>query len=183
MRYIALLRGVNVGSHVVKMARLREVFEGLGFTNVGSYIQSGNVFFGSPNDDRAALIKAIEARLQQEFGFAIPVCLRTMQEFEAMLTSDPFKGVELTPDTRFCIYFTAHVIRPAVGLPKESPKGDLVVVGATPHEVFVVWRIINGRPPASGKFLDELLGGPATARFFHTSQKIFEAAKTLVVSS
>ena len=44
MLYIALLRGINVGGHVVKMERVRELFAELGFTNVRTYIQSGNVF-------------------------------------------------------------------------------------------------------------------------------------------
>ncbi|HEY8998795.1 MAG TPA: DUF1697 domain-containing protein [Candidatus Saccharimonadales bacterium] len=176
MRYIALLRGVNVGGHIVRMERLRAVFSELGFTNVQSYIQSGNVFFDDSSASRAELIAKIEARLAAEFGFAIPACLRTVAEFEAILESDPFRGIELTADRRFCIYFTTQTI-PTVALPKVSPKGDLTIVGTTPHEAFVVWKIVNGRPPASDSFLAETLGCPATARFFHTSQKILAAAK------
>lgn len=179
MRYIALLRGVNVGGHIVKMARLRELFGKLGFANVGTYIQSGNVFFESPNGDRTALLHLIEKRLQAAFGFAIPVCLRTVEEFEAIISSDPFKDIELTPDRRFCICFAAHTIPSLGDLPKESPKGDITIVGATPHEAFVVWRIINGRPPANGTFLDNALGGQTTSRFFHTSQKILAAAQAM----
>ena len=51
MRYIALLRGINVGGHRVAMVDLRRHFAGLGLTNVGSYIQSGNVFFDSDEAD------------------------------------------------------------------------------------------------------------------------------------
>lgn len=177
MRYIALLRGVNVGGHNIKMERLREVVSTLGFDDVHTYIQSGNVFFESPETNRAMLTAKLEACLRQEFGFDIPVCLRSVEEFETILSSDPFKGIELAPDVRFCVYFAVHAIPPIVDLPKDSPKGDMTVVGATPHELFAVWRIVNGRPPASEKFLQELLGGPATARFFHTSQKILAAAK------
>ena len=72
MRYIALLRGINVGGHQVKMDALRGHFADLGLANVGSYIQSGNVFFDSDEADRYALQARIEDRLRAALGYAVP---------------------------------------------------------------------------------------------------------------
>ncbi|HEV2405968.1 MAG TPA: DUF1697 domain-containing protein, partial [Ktedonobacterales bacterium] len=77
MRYIALLRGVNVGGHVVKMERLRALFAELGLSNVRTYIQSGNVFFDTEQTDRVALTASIEEHLRAALGYAVPVFLRT----------------------------------------------------------------------------------------------------------
>src|SRR5512146_2301016 len=68
MRYIALLRGVNVGGHMVKMERLRALFAELGLDGVRTYIQSGNVFFEAADGDRAELTRAIERHLRAALG-------------------------------------------------------------------------------------------------------------------
>lgn len=73
MTYVALLRGINVGGHAnVEMTRLKQVFIALGFTNVSTYINSGNVIFSDPRA-AAELVRMIEAGIVKEFGFAVPV--------------------------------------------------------------------------------------------------------------
>lgn len=71
MVWIALLRGINVGGHMVKMEHLRRSFTELGLTNVRTYIQTGNVFFEAPEDDRAALAQRIEQHLREALGYDI----------------------------------------------------------------------------------------------------------------
>lgn len=79
--YIAFLRGINVGGHIVKMEYLRQLFTDLGLKNVRSYIQSGNVFFDTADiSDWAALTLRIENYLRQTLGYVVPVFLRTAQE-------------------------------------------------------------------------------------------------------
>lgn len=175
-KYIALLRGINVGGHVVKMERLRELFEELGVTNVGSYITSGNIFFTTDIDDRAALSAAIEQHLSQTLGFAVPVFLRTSSELEAIVNGDPFKNIEPTEDNRFCVVFTRQSLDTNLPLPMPSTKHDMDLVATRPYEAFVVWHIINGRPP-SGAFAVGVLPIDTTTRFFHTLGKILQASK------
>lgn len=88
--YIALLRGINVGGHnIIKMAELRRVLEEIGLERVKTYIQSGNVLFES-EEGAAALIKRIEEKILEEFGFPVPVVLRTAQEWERIIQNCPF---------------------------------------------------------------------------------------------
>jgi uncharacterized protein (DUF1697 family) len=174
MRYIALLRGINVGGHTVPMDRLRQLFAELGLANVRTYIQSGNVFFDSERTDRAQLTQTIEHHLRDALGYDVPTFLRTVPELEQIAASEAFQRLSVTPDMRLCVVFTADKV-PSLILPHRSPKNDMEIVHATDYEAFVVWYIIDGRPP-SGNGL-KALGDRTTTRFFHTLAKILQAAK------
>ncbi len=174
--YLAFLRAVNVGRRTVKMERLRASLEALGLDDVGTYINSGNVWFRSRRSARPALATAIEARLAEDFGFDVPVALRTVDEVEAVAAGDPFAGVEVTEHTRLCVAFA--VAEPvAVDLPCVSPKGDVEILDVTGPDAFVVLRQQPGRPVNAGPFLERALGVPSTTRFFHTTAKIAAAAR------
>jgi len=177
MDYIALLRGVNVGGHVVKMTDLRALLQALGLQDVRTYIQSGNVFFSSDEADREALAARIEGRLEKSLGYEVPTCLRTTQEVRKLVARNPFDGLTVTPEMRLCVVFCRDPIPKGLALPLLSPKKDMEILSATKQEVFVVWHVINGRPPSSA-FLDQSLGKRTTSRFYHTLAKILEAAGT-----
>jgi uncharacterized protein (DUF1697 family) len=85
-RQIALLRGVNVGPTTkVGMAPLREVFAALGFTDIKTYVNSGNVVFGG----RKASVAKVEQAIAAEFGFDVPVVLRTRDELAGVVAANP----------------------------------------------------------------------------------------------
>lgn len=175
-RYIALLRGINVGGRVVKMERLRSVFAGLGLANVRSYINSGNVFFDTAETDRPWLTETIEAALHEALGYQVPTFLRTPEELEAILAREPFVDIVRTDadDLRFCVVFTAEPLNQGLELPVSSSKNDMELVALNEREAYVVWRLIGGR--VSGKFPDDVLPPRNTTRFFHTLKKILAAA-------
>ncbi|WP_375435761.1 DUF1697 domain-containing protein [uncultured Hymenobacter sp.] len=175
--YIAFLRGINVGGHRVTMDVLRRLFTELGLSNVRTYIQSGNVFFETEEQNRAQLTARIEQHLQQTLGYRVSVFLRSVAELEQLLTLNPFGHLAVTNDMRLCVMFLAEPAPVGLELPLFSPKADMEIVSLTDQEAFVVWYIIEGRPPASMTFLDKTLGRQTTTRFFHTAAKILEAAK------
>ncbi|QFP77931.1 DUF1697 domain-containing protein [Deinococcus sp. AJ005] len=87
MKHVALLRGINVGGHhKIRMSDLRVVFEGLGFTVVQTYIQSGNVVFeaGAPE------VELIEAAIEKEFGFRVNVILRSAAGWAGLESRNPY---------------------------------------------------------------------------------------------
>ncbi len=177
MQYIALLRGINIGSHQVKMERLRELFAELGFGNVRTYIQTGNVFFEAEEGERVALTQAIEGRLRQALGYDVPTFLRTAPELERTLALDPFKGAAVTDDMRLSIVFAGSPIPPTLALPAWSAKRDTEIRSATALDAFVVWYLKDGKAPVSQGFLEKTLGSSVTSRFLHTAAKILEAAR------
>ena len=176
MLFIALLRGINVGGHQVKMERLRALFAELGYANVRTYIQTGNVFFEAEGE-REALAQAIEEHLRQALGYAAPTFLRTVPELERTLALDPFKNTLVTDDMRLSVVFAGGAIPQTLALPMWSPKRDTEIRSVTPLDAFVVWYLKNGKPPVSQGFLEKALGSPVTGRFLHTTAKILEAAK------
>jgi uncharacterized protein (DUF1697 family) len=93
MRYIALLRGINVGGNtMIKMEELRNMFEALRFTNVISYINSGNLAFNAPKAAEEKLIAKIENAFENSFGKAIPVMIREQADIGRILKNNPFAG-------------------------------------------------------------------------------------------
>lgn len=175
-RYTALLGGINVGSHRVKMEELRQLFSELGFSNVGTYIASGNVFFNSNEVDTDKLEGQIEEHLEANLGYAVPTFIRTVSEIESLLENSPFNGKTPEADERFCVMFLGESLATASKLPISSSKKDMDIVATGDRAIFVVWRIINGRPP-SGSFEKGLLPAKCSTRFFHTLVKIVAAAK------
>jgi uncharacterized protein (DUF1697 family) len=93
MRYIALLRGVNLGgSTMVKMADLKAEFEGLGFENVRTYINSGNVAFDSSRASEKGLIKDIEKAVEIKFGRHFDVMVRRQGAIREIVANNPLAG-------------------------------------------------------------------------------------------
>jgi uncharacterized protein (DUF1697 family) len=88
--YVALLRGINLGGHkIVKMDQLRKMFEEMGFAGVKTYIQSGNVVFNAPARDRVSLAKKIEEKIVRQFGFPVPVLVKTAAEVGYVVRNNP----------------------------------------------------------------------------------------------
>src|SRR5690625_4619474 len=80
MKYVALLRGINVGGkNIIKMSKLKACFGLLGFTDVSTYINSGNIIF-STGEPEVFLVKKIECGIKDKFGFDIPVVVRSQRQ-------------------------------------------------------------------------------------------------------
>lgn len=89
-KYIALLRGINVGgNNIIKMTDLKSCFETMGFTGVSTYIQSGNVSFFSGERDKAKLTGKIEKELSERFTYSSLIVLKTYVELEAIVAGAP----------------------------------------------------------------------------------------------
>jgi uncharacterized protein (DUF1697 family) len=92
MKYVALLRGINVGGNSkVEMKRLKALFEELGFSDIQTYINSGNIIFSDSKLARTKLLAAIEKGIKKEFGFEVKVLLRTAAEIQKLTKSIPAK--------------------------------------------------------------------------------------------
>jgi uncharacterized protein (DUF1697 family) len=89
--YVALLRGINLGGHKkIKMDELRASLSAMGFAEVKTYIQSGNVVFKAAKISDKALSSKIEATILSKFGHSISVIIRTAEEIEQVIANNPF---------------------------------------------------------------------------------------------
>ena len=91
-RYISILRGINVGGRrKILMADLKLLYKGLGFSNVTTYIQSGNVAFDFPKtESQAKLSGKIKEAIDKVYGFDVPVIIRTAAEIAQAIAINPF---------------------------------------------------------------------------------------------
>ena len=88
--FVALLRGVNVGgNNMISMSSLKESFEGIGFTNVSTYINSGNIIFTTKETDARKLEIKIEQMLSKEYQLGSKVVVRSLVEMEKLVKSLP----------------------------------------------------------------------------------------------
>ena len=98
MRYVALLRGINVGGNRrVEMPRLKSAFENAGFKDVVTYINSGNVVFSAPKNDTLFYAGKIEKAVEKEFGFLVETLIIGGPRFEKICQDIP---LEWTNDSR-----------------------------------------------------------------------------------
>lgn len=90
-KYIALLRGINVSGHkIIKMDALRASLSLLGYENIKTYIQSGNIIFETAEDNQKKLEAQIHQNILDTFGFDVPVIVRSQDEWKATFVSNPF---------------------------------------------------------------------------------------------
>lgn len=102
MKYLALLRAINVGGkRIVKMAELRSAVAELGFFEIRSYIQSGNLVFESTATDREALARQLEGHLLRHWGFEIPCALFEARDLQVIQAALP----PARPEERLNVYF------------------------------------------------------------------------------
>src|SRR5438067_1584241 len=104
---ISMLRGVNLGPHNrVKMDELRAMYASLGLRDIQTYVQSGNVIFGTDKGG-AALVRKIEEAIARKFGFRCDVVIRTTAELRDVVARNPFKGRHVVPE-KLLGTFLAH---------------------------------------------------------------------------
>lgn len=103
--YVALLRGINLGANRrVAMADLRALVEGLGYTDVRTHLQSGNVVLRAPTRSAATVGRAIEGAIHAELGLDVSVVTRTAAELTAVVDADPLGDV-VTDPARYLVVF------------------------------------------------------------------------------
>src|SRR5262245_56758123 len=104
-RYVALLRGSNVGkAKRVAMASLRAAMEGLGYSDVRTLLNSGNVVFSAPRKDARTVAASIEKAIVARFGFTAAVVVVTAKELEKIVAADPLSKVAKDP-SRYLVAF------------------------------------------------------------------------------
>jgi uncharacterized protein (DUF1697 family) len=105
MIYVALLRGINVGgNNKMEMSKLKTTFEKLGFTNVVTYINSGNIVFETLSEDRHVIGSEIEKSIKQDFQLDIKVLLRNLENIETICRELPptwLKNEQMRTDVMF----------------------------------------------------------------------------------
>lgn len=163
-RRIVLARAVNVGGAKLPMARWRELAEGLGATEVSTYIASGNLLCLPPTDVEA-FDRGLEHAVQEEFGYFREVISRSRDEVRAALDAHPFEVLE--PKYSYLTFLTAEPTAEAIATARTLATGDdrWEVIG---RELHIRYAHGAGRPQLKEPQLSRALGVVGTARNLNT---------------
>ena len=136
-RYVALLRGINVGgNNIIKMADLKSCFESLGAREVSTFIQSGNVLFEAPKGTAAKLAQKLEAGLSKRFGYTSTLVLVSDEQLARVVDERP-KGFGDAPEEYRCdVLFLRAPATPAEVIAQVKPKDGVDQVWPGPGVVY-----------------------------------------------
>lgn len=174
--HIALLRGINVSGHnLIPMAELRALCEDLGFRDVRSYIQSGNLVFEAGRGS-SEIETVLERGIRSRFQVSIPVIVRTSAHWAEILNGNPFPDAAALEPNRVLLALSKETPKPgaAVALQNRAAAGERVEqVG---DALWIHYASGIGRSKLSPDVLDKLVGSPVTGRNLRTVSRIAELA-------
>jgi uncharacterized protein (DUF1697 family) len=177
-RYIAFLRAINVGGYrKIKMENLRNMFEEMGFENVQTYIQSGNVVFDSDKSDTMILSKSIEKKIESEFGHDVPVMIRTSKVLEKLINENPFDGKNEDP---FRLYVTFFLEPPSPQKQKEliDLSSNIEKFDFVDGDLFsLIDKKTDQKVNFSNGYVEKIIGIPGTGRNWRTVNKMVEMSR------
>jgi uncharacterized protein (DUF1697 family) len=171
VRYVSLLRGINVGGHnLIPMARLRAIYESAGCEDVTTYLQSGNVVYRRTLAP-GRVAAEVEAAINAEFGFDIRILGRTHAALQRIVAADPFPDAE--PARRLVLFLESA---PAPAVAKElgrvtSGRDEAILIG---KEFHLDCPDGLGTTKLIGLLSDRRLGVAATGRNWRTVTRLFE---------
>lgn len=171
-RYVAFLRAINVGGHIVKMDRLRALFEEMGFENVETFIASGNVIFTSPSTDTQALERKIEARLKQSLGYAVDTFLRTPAELATIAAYEPFPGENEADCHALYVTFIRDPLQAEAREKLSAFNSPTDAFHTHEREVYWLCGLKMSESPITGARLEKAFGGSGTMRNVTTVRKL-----------
>lgn len=178
--YIALIRAINVGGHrKIKMKDLRKMFMSMGFENVKTYIQSGNVVFSSPETDSAKLAGNIESEILNHFGHDVDAIIRTPEHFKVLTESNPFRK-ELAPPFMLYVTFFKKSIPKARQQEFITISNDIEEYKFTNGELFSLINKKSGQKELfSNNYVEKIAGVSGTTRNWNSVMKITALASEL----
>lgn len=172
-KYVAFLRAINVGGHIVKMDQLRGLFEAMGLSNVETFIASGNVIFDSKAKSTVALEQKIEKHLHKSLGYPVATFIRAISELATVARYKPFSEVELNGDgNQVYVVFVARSPGPEVERKMKSLASEIDDFHINGREVYWLYRRRAGESKFYGALLEKSLGMQATVRNSNTIRKL-----------
>lgn len=176
-KYIALLRGINVGGQkLIKMEALRKSLEQLPFTNISTYIQSGNILFESSLQSVTEIAELISENIRTTFSFDVPVIVVTPNELKRVIDNHPYPNRKIEdPAQPYVAFFSAIPKQENLTLLKEADFGKDEFVAAGKH-MYLFYAESAARTKLSNAVLEKKLNVSSTARNWKTIHKLIELA-------
>ena len=156
-KYLALLRGINVSGHnMIKMDALKKMLENMGFQNVETYIQSGNIFLESEEENAASIGFKIKQEISKVFGYDVPVIMISKTDLELCFKNNPFLKEKECDIKKLYVAF----------IPDEAAIDS--------NRIYIKYAIGAGKTNLDQKYIEKKLNVVSTIRNWNTVTKLLE---------
>lgn len=174
MKYVTFLRGINVGGNsTVSMGELMKLLVSLGYSEVKTVLNSGNIIFESNEADDSKILRKLEENLETTFAFPIAVMLRRDSEIQSLIAVNPFKDIAVTPNIRCHITFLSEKQAGKAASSSVLVEDGFRVVRAFNREVCWLVDIASGKGTSDCMvILERQYGKRITTRTWNTVTKI-----------
>ncbi|CAM4095187.1 DUF1697 domain-containing protein [Flavobacterium antarcticum] len=173
--HLILLRGVNVSGHnMMKMDALQSMLESVGFQNVQTYIQSGNVFVDSEEESAASVGFKIKHEIFKAFGHEVPVVVVSKEDLEKCLKTNPFLKEKDVDTKKLYVAFLSNTLRTeSVNDLKISQfKPDEAIIDG--NKIFIKYAVGAGKTRLDQKYIEKKLNLIATIRNWNTVTQLLK---------
>jgi uncharacterized protein (DUF1697 family) len=172
-KYVAFLRGINVGGHhKIPMAGLRKELEELGFENIVTILNSGNVIFDSIPDKPENLETLISGSLEKSFGFPVPTIIRKSETIYQLYINAPFHDVKIDKDIRLYVSFLKKNTQSDKGPLLKSSDPSFKIIGKRDNSILSVLNLSFAKTPKAMEALEKFYGTDITTRNWNTIERI-----------
>lgn len=167
--HLALLRGINVSGHnMMKMEALKTMLENIGFTNVRTYLQSGNVFVDTEEESASKVGFMIKQEIFKVFGHEVPTIVITKEDLELCFKNSPYLKEKDIDTKKLYVAFVATEL-------KKENINDLKISQFKPDEasidgnrIFIKYAVGAGKTRLEGKYIEKKLNVIVTMRNWNT---------------
>ena len=171
-RMIAFLRAINVGGHTVKMETLRRLFQSLGFTEVETFIASGNVLFSTTCGEPAGLESQISAGLREALGYEVETFVRSERELRRIAAYQPFPASIVEAAATNNVIFLHGPLNDPARQKLMALTSEIDRFATHASEVYWSCRKLQSQSTFSNAVLEKTLGVKSTIRGVNTIQKL-----------
>jgi uncharacterized protein (DUF1697 family) len=171
-RYIAFLRAINVGGHVVTMERLRALFAGMGYPDAETFIASGNVIFETRAKDIAAVEKRVSRELEAALGYAVGTFVRSDAEVAAVSVATPFPERDMREAVAFNVGFMSAPLGKAALTKMRSYNTDMDLFTSVGREFYWMSRTRQSESPFFKLRFEKAFEADVTFRSMTTIRKL-----------
>lgn len=173
--YLALLRGINVSGHnMIKMDALKTTLESIGFTNVVTYIQSGNVFIDSDEESAAKVGFIIKQQIFKTFGHDVAIVMVSKSDLEACFKNNPYLKEKEVDFKKLYVAFVSKELKTEHinDLKTSQFKPDEAFIDKT--RIFIKYAVGAGKTKLDQKYIEKKLILTATIRNWNTVTQLLQ---------
>lgn len=173
--HLALLRGINVSGHnMIKMDALKTALENIGFQNVVTYIQSGNVFVDTNEENAPAVGFKIKQEIFKAFGHEVPIVVIGKTDLEKSLKNNPFLKEKEVDTKKLYVAFVSMALRSDSinDLKMSQVKPDEALIDE--NRIFIKYAVGAGKTRFDQKYIEKKLNLTATIRNWNTVTQLLK---------